>query len=283
MMLRIAGSLVAVVVLALVLPASVAGQVSSAGAIAGNLPRTPDGQPDLQGVWQAGGGTTTYSIEKGDDDRRVHLSITGQVTDAHGLIVDPPDGRIPYQPWAEARSNDIHSKHADPPTLEYIDPVERGCFPSGVPRINYQGGNSIRIIQRPEFVAMIHESYHLYRVIPLDNRPRLPEDLKLWMGDSRGHFEGNTLVVEGRNFNDKTWFDIVGGIHTDALRVVERWTLTAEKTLTYEATLEDPKAFARPFTIRTRPFKLVPAGYEQWEDACVEGNRTMELIMNLVR
>jgi hypothetical protein len=242
-------------------------------------PRRADGQPNVEGVWTGRGGATTYSIEAGDDDRRVHLQITGQITDAKGLIVDPPDGKIPYQPWAAARRQDIFEKHTDPPSIDYVDPMARGCFPSGVPRVNYQGGNVIRIIQPPGFVVMVHEFQHVYRVIPLDDRPRLSDSLRLWMGESRGRWEGNTLVVDVRNLNDRTWFDIVGGIHTDALRVVERWTFADSKTLGYEATMEDAKAFTRPWTIRTRGFSRAEPGYEQWEDACVEGNRAMEMML----
>jgi len=242
-------------------------------------PRRADGQPNVEGLWAGRGGTTTYSIEAGDDHRRVHLKITGQITDARGLIVDPPDGRIPYQPWAAARRRDIFDKHADPPSIDYIDPIARGCFPSGVPRANYQGGNTIRIIQPPGYVVMIHEFQHLYRVIPLDDRARLSDTFTLWMGESRGRWEGNTLVVDVRNLNDRTWFDIVGGIHTDALRVVERWTFADPKTLGYEATLEDPKAFTRPWTIRIRGYSRAEPGYEQLEDACVEGNRAVGLML----
>jgi hypothetical protein len=264
------------VVSTLACAATVAAQTT---ATSWNPPRRADGQPDIEGIWAGRGGTTTYSIEAGDDDRRVHLRITGQVTDAKGLIVDPPDGKIPYQPWAAARRNDIYEKHTDPPSIEYIDPIARGCFPSGVPRINYQGGNTIRIIQPPGYVVMVHEFQHLYRVIPLDDRPRLSDDVKLWMGESRGRWEGNTLVVDVRNLNDRTWFDIVGGIHTDALRVVERWTFADPQTLGYEATMEDPKAFTRPWTVRILGYTRAPAGYEQWEDACVEGNRAVELML----
>ena len=260
----------------LALAATAAAQTA---ATSWDPPRRADGQPNVEGIWAGRGGTTTYSIEAGDDHRRVHLRITGQITDAKGLIVDPPDGKIPYQPWAAARRNDIFEKHTDPPSIDYVDPIARGCFPSGVPRINYQGGNTIRIIQPPGYVIMIHEFQHLYRVIPLDDRPRPSDSLTLWMGEPRGRWEGNTLVVDVRNLSDRTWFDIVGGIHTDALRVVERWTFADPKTLGYEATMEDPKAFTRPWTIRIRGFSRAEPGYEQWEDACVEGNRAVELML----
>ncbi len=265
---------VLVVMMALGVPGTAAAQ--GAGTT-WNPPRRADGQPDVEGVYTGRGGATTYSIEGGDDHRRVHLQITGQITDAKGLIVDPPDGKIPYQPWAAARRKDIFEKHTDAPSIDYIDPMTRGCFPSGVPRVNYQGGNVIRIVQPPGYVVMIHEFQHVYRVIPLDTRPRLPESITLFMGDARGRWDGNTLVIDTTNLNDRTWFDIVGGIHSDAMRVVERWTFNDPKTIGYEATMTDPKAFTRPWTIRTRGFARAERGYEQWEDACVEGNKSMEL------
>jgi hypothetical protein len=261
------------------LPASMAGQAPTATISTWNPPRHPDGQPNVEGVWANPERARTYSVEGGNPDRQQHLNITGLDTDDRGLVIDPPDGKIPYQPWAAAKRQDISDNHMDPPSIDYIDPVARGCFLEGVPRINYQGGNTMRIIQPSGYVVMIHEFQHAYRVIPLDDRPRLADNVKLWMGESRGHWEGNTLVVEVAGNDDRTWLDIVGSFHSDALRVIERWTIANERTLNYEATLEDPNVFTRPWTISTRPFTPVEAGYEQWEDACVEGNAGVELML----
>ena len=278
-MLWFMGFVMATVALMVGLPASMAGQAPTAAGSTSDPPPRAGGQPDIEGVWAVPGGALNYSIEADNAGRKVHATITGLRSGNPGIVVDPPDGKIPYQPWAAAKRQDISDKHMDPPTIDYIDPVARGCFLEGVPRINYQGLSTVRIVQPPGYVVMIHEFQHAYRVIPLDDRPRLADNVKLWMGDSRGRWDGNTLVVEVTNHNDRTWFDIVGSFHSDALRVVERWTMVDAQTLAYEATLEDPAVFTRPWTIKTPPFRPVEQGYEQWEDACVEGNRSLELML----
>jgi len=236
-----------------------------------NPPLTPDGQPDIGGHWSQQNGITTYSIQEGESDRAEHINITGQEAATGRPIVDPPDGRIPYQPWAAERAQFLYDEHRQPSQLEYVDPVSRS-FLDGVPRINYRG--TMRIAQSPGQVVMINEYNHTYRVIPIDGSPHIGADLKLWMGDSRGHWEGNTLVVDVTNNNEHTWFDIVGSFHSDALHVVERWTFVSPERIDYEATIEDPKVFARPWEI------LVNLGrrdnYEIWEFAIWEGNQFVE-------
>ena len=264
----IAGKAVGGVAVLLLLLTVAVGQGQPDNEAVWEPPRTPDGQPDIQGYWTNGGSIATAGIEGVPDQ-----------PNAVSVIVDPPDGKIPYQPWAAAKRQDISDNHMDPPSIDYIDPVARGCFLEGVPRINYQGGNTMRIVQPPGYVVMIHEFQHAFRVIPLDDRPRLADNVKLWMGESRGRWEGNTLVVDVTGNDGRTWFDIVGSFHSDALRVTERWTIVDAETLAYEATLDDPSVFARPWTISTRPFTPVEQGYEQWEDACVEGNAGVELML----
>jgi hypothetical protein len=107
-------------------------------------------------------------------------------------------------------------------------------------------------------------------VIPLDARPHVGSDIKLWMGDSRGHWEGNTLVVDVTNNNDQTWFAIVGSFHSDALHMTERWTQTAPDHIVYIVTMEDPKVYTRPWKLRV-DFRRQPVD-EQWENAVWEGN-----------
>ena len=278
-MLRFIYLVLATAAIMVALPAPMAGQAPAAAVSAWDPPRRADGQPDVEGLWENPERARTYSVEGGNPDRQQHLNITGLDTDDRGLVIDPPDGKIPYQPWAAAKRQDISDNHMDPPSIDYIDPVARGCFLEGVPRINYQGGNTVRIIQPPGYVVMIYEFQHAYRVIPLDDGPRLADNVKLWMGESRGRWEGNTLVVDVTGNDGRTWFDIVGSFHSDALRVIERWTIVDAATLNYEATLEDPSVFARPWTISTRPFTPVEQGYEQWENACVEGNAGVELML----
>jgi hypothetical protein len=143
------------------------------------------------------------------------------------VIVEPSDGKIPYQPWAAARKDQLRRDHVNPRTMADIDPQTR-CFPPGVLRMTYSEYATFQITQLPGYVLMLYEYTHTFRVIPIDGRPHVGKTVRLWMGDSRGRWEGNTLVVDVANHNDQTWLDIVGTFHSDALHVVERWTIVDE-------------------------------------------------------
>jgi hypothetical protein len=238
--------------------------------------RTPDGQPDVQGYWGQRSNITTYSIQAGAIDREEHTRIGGQATAFGRPIIDPKDGFIPYQPWAAERAKVLNAEHRRPSKPENLDPVSR-CLQEGVPRIVYQGG--MRILQYPNQIVFLHEYGHHYRVVYLDGRPRLGDDLKLWMGDSRGRWEGNTLVVEVTNHNDKTWFDIVGSFHSDAMKVTERWTFVNRDRIDYVATIEDPKAYTRPWKLYVELGRNEPE--EQWESAVCEGNKAVHVAFGL--
>ena len=242
-------------------------------------PRTADGQPDIQGFWaNQGRRLATYNIEEGADER--HVLFSGNQTDHRSLVVDPADGKIPYQPWARAKRQEIFDNHTEITKWEYVDPHTR-CFLSGVPRMFYQG--TVEIVQTPGYVFFLQEFNHGSRVVPIDGRPHIGENIKLFMGDSRGHWDGNTLVVDVTNNNDRTWFDMVGDFHSDALRISERFTPVGPDTIRYEATFEDPKVYTRPFTI-VLTFGRVVRGedakkYQLLEEACLEGDRNMELML----
>ena len=260
-------------------------------------PRTPDGQPDIQGYWTNQGSISTVNIE-------------GTRSPKDSPIVDPPDKKLPFLPWALAKRNEITANHLDPRgRLDYVDSQTR-CLPAGVPRINYATPyNGYQFLQRRGAVIMLAEWNHTYRVIPVDGRPHVGQNIRLWMGDSRGRWEGNSLVVDVTNFTDKTWFDEVGNFHSDALHVVERFTLVDANTINYEALIEDPKVFSRPWKLAFA-FKRGTAGdgstllnagqhepadvaqsdiiffkdspnpnYELFEYACHEGNRAIDLIL----
>lgn len=237
---------------------------------------TSDGFPDFQGYWNQRNNTTTYSLERGDEDRREHNRITGQRAAMGRPIIDPPDGIIPFQPWAKTKYEFLLSVHTGPERVEDLDPVARG-FLEGTPRINLQSG--FQILQPAGCVVFLYEYGHHYRVVPLDGRPHLPDTIKLWMGDSRGHFEGRTLVVDVTNNNEQTWFDQVGAFHSAALHVVERWTLVGPDAIDYEATIEDSEVFTQPWKIAMNYGRNTQAGYEQMESAVWEGNRAVELMV----
>ena len=238
--------------------------------------RTPDGQPDIQGYWSQRSDITTYSIQAGFVDREEHTRIGGQAPQKGRPVIDPPNGMIPYQPWAAEKAKFHHEQHTRPSKPEYLDPVSR-CFEEGVPRINYQG--NMRILQSPGQIVILHEFGHHYRVIYLDGRPHVGQTLKLWMGDSRARWDGNTLVVDVTNHNDKTWFDIVGSFHSDAMRVTERWTLTGPDRIDYVATIDDPKVFTQPWKLHVQMGRNKPE--EQWESAICEGNKAVHVLFGL--
>ncbi len=209
--------------IALMLVSHAAAQVGPA------LPRTADGRPDLQGIWQVRN-RAAYDLE---DHAARHGMPAGR------SVVD--GGVVPYQPWAAAKKRDNFAKRAT------ADPLAE-CYMAGVPRIMYMEF-PFQIFQTRDAVAMLFEWQQIYRLI-YTNGSQGPEGITFWMGDSRGRWEGDTLVVEVTDHNDRTWFDMAGNFHSEALRVVERYRMVDADTIDYEATMEDPKVFTRPWTIR---------------------------------
>lgn len=206
-------------------PAPSAGQ-GRAAEHAYASPRTPDGQPDLQGVWQV--------LNAAAWDIQDHPARPG-VPAGQG-VVDGND--IPYQPWAAAKKteNFEHRLTADPVAM---------CYLPGVPRLTYMP-YPFQIFQTANTVVMVYEYVHAVRTIYTD-RPHLPGDLEFWLGESRGRWDGDTLVVDTTHFNGDTWFDASGNFHSDALHVVERYTRTGLDHIAYAVTIEDPKVFTRPW------------------------------------
>jgi hypothetical protein len=199
---------------------------SSAGP---SVPRTADGKPNLDGIWQARN-TAAFDLQD-------HVARLG-VPAGQGVVVG---NEIPYQPTAAAKRNEnFQNRRA-------ADPFGQ-CYMPGVPRIMYLNF-PFQIFQTPQAIAMAFEWSHVHRMIYTDGSAH-PEDLEFWMGDSRGRWEGDTLVVDVTNHNDKTWLDAAGNFHTDALHVVERYRLLDRDTIQYEATIEDADVFTRPWTIR---------------------------------
>jgi len=238
-------------------------------------PRTPDGQPDMQGIW-ANRGVNSYDLEHGMSE--AHLKITGIQQNWKPAIVDPPNGKFPYQPWAAAKRKEIQDNYLTLTKTEYVDPHTL-CYLSGIPRIFYQ--SEFQILQPPGHVVFLQEFNHAYRVVPLDGRPHLGDNFKLWMGDSRGRWEGNTLVVDVTSNNDKTWWDVVGSFHSDALHIVERYTFVDADTINYEATFDDPKVFTRPWTMAWPLTREKEPGFQLLEEACWEGERDLPRFLEL--
>lgn len=257
-----AGIGVAMVLLA---PVEIAGQGRGRGQAkqvkAGPFTRLPDGKPDLQGYWESTNFLTAFDLE-------THEKAEFGVPAGKGVIVDPPDGKIPYQPWALAKKQELIEHHM------FEDP-QAHCYLSGVPRQMYTPFG-FQILQPKGNVVLLFEAFHSYRIIPLDARPHIPDAIRLFEGDSRGHWEGDTLVVDVTNQNPATWFDMAGNFHSDALHVMERYTPVDANTIHYEATLEDPKVYTRPFKIAFDIGRNPNPDYQQMEYACVEGEKDLQ-------
>lgn len=216
-------------------------------------PRLYDGRtPDLRGIWQAR--STAYVNIEG------HPTRNGTPA-SKSIIVDPPDGRIPYQPWALAKRDENSRNRLT------ADPSSR-CAQAGVPRATYMG-SPLQIVQSPGNFAIVYQDVHTYRIIYLDDRP-FYERIDWWMGDSRGRWDGDSLVVDVRDLNDETWFDQAGNHHSEDMRVMERYTLTGPDTLLYEATITDPKVFTKPWKISVTLQRHKEPGFRIVEDECLE-------------
>ena len=283
--------------------------------------KTPDGQPDLQGVWTnatitpferptALGAKAVLSEEeaaalekqtavqrqaadegpgrKGDVgaynqfwmDSGTKVLATRQTS----LVVDPPDGRVPATPAAERRRDENLARSFD--SYEYMSVWDR-CITRGMPGGMFPAGynNAYQILQIPGYVVILHEMIHEARIIPVDGRPHVANGIRLWNGDSRGHWEGNTLVVETTNFSDRGWVATsaatgrVKGIpQTESLHVVERFTRVDRNAINYEVTVTDPTIYTKPWTVKF-PLSSDP-DYHIYEYACHEGNHAVPNILS---
>ena len=230
-------------------------------------PRSADGKPDLNGVWEA---LTTANWDIQD-----HPADAGPYPDIMGIYGAQPAGLgivegndIPYQPWALAKKKENFEKRMtnDPYHRDIGDP-EAKCYIAGVPRSTYQPF-PFQIVQGQDNIMIVYEYANTARNIPLGKVTPPPSDS--WMGQSAGRFEEDTLVVTVTGFNDLTWFDRAGNFHSDALTVTERYTPVSPYHLMYEATMEDPKVFTRPWKISFPLYRRMEKNTEILEFGCVE-------------
>jgi len=228
---------------------------------AGPFTRLPDGKPNMQGYWETRVFFSAFDLE-------AHPRAEFGVPAGPGVVVDPPNGKIPYQPWALEKKKDIIAHHM-------FDDPQAHCWLSGVPRQMYTPFG-FQILQPPGNVLLLYEAFHSYRIIALNGRPHPSDAIRMFEGDSRGHWEGDTLVVDVTNQNEKTWFDMSGNFHSDALHVIERYTMVDANTIRYEATLEDPKVYTQPMKIAFDLGRNLQPNYEQMEYACVEGEQDLQ-------
>jgi hypothetical protein len=268
-------------------------------------PKTAWGDPDLQGVWSyatttplskpdAAAVKDTVSDEEADADEeetaRRQDSREGRGTEADvaraynnfwwdrgkkidrpSLIIDPPDGKLPLKSENAKARADRAAYIREHPADSYLDrsPTDRCITYHGVPPVPSGYSNTYQIFQTPGLVAIYDEEIHHVRMVPLDGRPHLTDKVRHWNGDSRGHWEGNTLVVDTTNFNDKTDLRYRGSSNTHA---VERFTRISPDMIDYKYTITDPSVFTRPFTVAIPMPRRDDRIYEY---ACHEGNHSM--------
>jgi len=212
------------------------------------LARTADGHPDLSGVWQVVN-TAAWNIQ----GHHAQKGVPG------GLGVVEGDD-IPYQPWAAAKQKQNYENRvtADP---------EGKCFLPGVPRIMYMPF-PFQIVQTRERVTMLFEYVHAIRYVHMNGKKHPDGHIDWWLGDSRGRWEGDTLVVDVVHFNEDTWFDRAGNFHSDALHLVERYTPTGPDHIDYEVTVEDAKVFTRPWKMRMPLYRRKESNMQLLEYEC---------------
>src|SRR5580698_10096926 len=221
-------------------------------------PRAPDGHPDLNGIWQ--------TIGTADQDLQDHPSYGGPYPQIGSLGAVPADrgivegGVIPYKPEALAKRN------ANFANRWKLDP-EVKCYMPGIPRATYMPF-PFQIVQSAKAILMAYEYASTNRVINMEKPKEASVDT--WMGTQNGHWEGDTLVVDNTGFNNKSWFDRAGDFHSDALHVVERFTPVDATHLNYEATIEDPQVFTRPWKISMPLYRRVEKDAQLAEFKCVE-------------
>ncbi len=275
-------------------------------AAAQNPPRTPWGDPDLNGTWSYASLTPlqrpTSMADKEfftpEEAAERNYAVTQDVPDAPGsvgsynalwfdrgevssdlrtsLIVDPPDGRLPVRPESQAQAAQLRDYRRVHPADSWLDRSnwDRCLTYHGVPPISTGYNNTYQILQTPDYVAIRVENIHDVRIIPLDGRPQLDAEVRQWNGDSRAHWEGDTLVVETANFSDQTVHRFPSSRNT---RSVERFTRVSDDRIDYQFTVEDPTVYTSSWTA-VRPMPRLD-DYIIYEYACHEGNYAMTNIL----
>jgi hypothetical protein len=185
-------------------------------------------------------------------------------------IVDPADKKLPWRPEADAKRRD-HLLHTNPPVdLRHVEQYARCALPGVL-----SGGNGYTFMQRAGSVVMLLDYNHTTRVVHLDGRPHLGKDIKLFQGDSLGHWEGNTLIVDTTNFNDRTAYSTQIPYFSDALHTVERFTIVDADTIQYEISIDDPGQFTKPWKVAGFFGRVAKDAPEPLEYACAESTRTL--------
>ncbi len=224
-----------------------------------DIPRTADGRPDFNGLWQALG-AAHWSVEPAAADFPP-LPVLGAFGASQASVGVVVGGEIPYTPEARAQ------QQANAADWLSLDPLVK-CYMPGIPRANYLPF-PFQIVQSPEHLIFAYEFASASRIVYVD-RPDFEAPVFSWMGHSRAHFEGDTLVIDVTDQVPDTWLDHAGNHHSDALRVTERYTHRGPDVIIYEATLEDPNTYTRPWTMRMPLYRRLDENAQLLEFKCVE-------------
>ena len=329
----VAGALAAPVVIVLITPIPLAGQAPPAAPASASqaktpwtAPRTPWGDPDLQGIYTSNDNvgvpierpehfglrrllTEQEFAERDKEAKRAalddkadrrplaadntgdgpeHWYERGKTSRRTSLVVDPPNGRIPLTPTMRKRAKEWETQRFGKGVNSWLDfDLWDRCITKGMPTVMVPLGynNSYEIFQAPGYIAILYEVIHDVRIIPLDGRPHVDQSVRQWLGASRGHWEGDTLVVDVTNVTEKTMGNqqpagpYRGGSKSQHL--IERFTRVGPDALEYKVTLEDPEAFTRPWTMDIPLVK--DDSYQIFEYACHEGNLSMVHMLEGIR
>jgi hypothetical protein len=248
---RVAGCVVATAFFSFA-PAMAGGQVAGGPG----LLRTPDGRPDMSGIWQVMNGAA-WNIQDQNAAPGPHSAPWLGIPANRGVV---EGNEIPYQPWARAKKEENYKSRLT------LDP-EVNCYLPGVPRIMYMP-LPFQIIQTPTYIGMLFEYVHAIRHIYVDGSPHPEGPIEWWMGDSRARWEGDALVVSVRHFNADTWFDRAGNFHSEEMQLTERFSFVDRDTINYEVTVTDPKVFTRPWKMSMLLYRRKEANVQLLEHSC---------------
>ena len=226
--------------------------------------------PDLSGIWQTHN-SANWDVEPHAAGPAPFPALTGAIGATPAGLGVVEGGKIPYQAWAQAKKKENFDKRFNRPITREINEAtgdpEAKCYLPGVPRATYIG-LPFQIVQTPTQILITYEFASATRIIHIGRTPPSPNNS--WMGWSIGHWEGDTLVVEVTDQRDQTWFDRAGNFHSDALKVVERYTPITPYHLVYEATIEDSKVFTHPWKISMPLYRNMEQNAQLLEFKCVE-------------
>jgi hypothetical protein len=249
------------------LPASAQRPRPDTSSPAGPIPRRADGKPDLTGRWDGGGGVLYNTVILEEHPGGFGIQAGGT------LIIDPKDGVIPYQPWALAERNrrreDANGYEDQVGHCEFYDIARVVSFPMEI----MHSGNTV----------VLHQNQHITRVVDTTRREHLPAGVRLWLGDSIGRWDGDTLVIDITNFAGKTRMALGGDFYSANAHIVEKFTMVDSNTINWTMTFDDPTVYTRPWTMTSHePMKRLRPGQNfDGEDTCHEGNVDLVHLKNV--